>query len=254
MRYTMKNTFMITAAVAALVAGTNLATAQTERRDTPAAASPEQKAPGGTKDQSKGNAPQKSESGKPAPSAQVPDKAKPSPTAQAPDKAKPSPTAQAPDKAKPAPTAQAPDKDKPATTGQAPDKAASPKTQSDGQGTAPGQSPKETKPGMAQSPGHDAAPGAAAGGSKPGTSTALSNEQHVRIRDTLRGEKVEHLKNVQFAITIGEAVPRTVHLYKLPVRIVEYVPEYRDYEYILVGDEILIVDPRTFRIVAVIPA
>jgi Protein of unknown function (DUF1236) len=27
-----------------------------------------------------------------------------------------------------------------------------------------------------------------------------------------------------------------------------------DYEYILVGDEILIVDPRTFRIVAVIPA
>jgi cytoskeletal protein RodZ len=230
MRYTMKNTFMITAAVAALVAGTNLATAQTERRDTPAAASPEQKAPGGTKDQSKGNAPQKSESVKPAPSAQVPDKAKPTPTAQAPDKAKP------------------------ATTGQAPDKAASPKTQSDGQGTAPGQSPKETKPGTAQSPGHDAAPGAAAGGSKPGTSTALSNEQHVRIRDTLRGEKVEHLKNVQFAITIGEAVPRTVHLYKLPGRIVEYVPQYRDYEYILVGDEILIIDPRTFRIVAVIPA
>jgi hypothetical protein len=242
MRYTMKNTFMITAAVAALVAGTNLATAQTERRDTPAAASQEQKAQGGTKDQSKGNAPQKSESVKPAPSAQVP------------DKAKPSPTAQAPDKAKPAPAAQAPDKDKPATTGQAPDKAASPKTQSDGQGTAPGQSPKETKPSTAQSPGHDAAPGAAAGGSKPGTSTALSNEQHVRIRDTLRGEKVEHLKNVQFAITIGEAVPRTVHLYKLPGRIVEYVPQYRDYEYILVGDEILIIDPRTFRIVAVIPA
>jgi hypothetical protein len=45
-----------------------------------------------------------------------------------------------------------------------------------------------------------------------------------------------------------------VHLYKLPVRVVEYVPQYRDYEYILVGDEILIVDPRTFRIVAVIPA
>jgi hypothetical protein len=70
----------------------------------------------------------------------------------------------------------------------------------------------------------------------------------------LRGEKAEHLKNVQFAITIGESVPRTVHLYKLPVRIVEYVPEYRDYEYILVGDEILIIDPRTFRIVAVIAA
>jgi cytoskeletal protein RodZ len=243
-QYTMKNTFLITAAVAALVVGANLATAQTEHRDMPAApsAAPEQKAPGGTKDQPKANAPQKSESLKPAP------------TAQGPDKAKPSPTAQAPDKAKPATTAQAPDKDKPATTGQAQDKSGSPKTQSDGQGTAPGQSSKENKPGTAQAPTHNAAPGAAAEGSKPGASVTLSNEQHVRIRDTLRGEKAEHLKNVQFAVTIGEAVPRTVHLYKLPVRIVEYVPEYRDYEYILVGDEILIVDPRTFRIVAVIPA
>jgi hypothetical protein len=34
----------------------------------------------------------------------------------------------------------------------------------------------------------------------------------------------------------------------------EYAPQYRGYEYILVGDEILIVDPRTLRIVAVIAA
>jgi hypothetical protein len=40
----------------------------------------------------------------------------------------------------------------------------------------------------------------------------------------------------------------------MPASIVEYAPEYRDYEYILVGDEILIVDPRTLRIVAVIAA
>jgi hypothetical protein len=34
----------------------------------------------------------------------------------------------------------------------------------------------------------------------------------------------------------------------------EYAPQYRGYEYILVGNEILIVDPRTMRIVAVIDA
>jgi hypothetical protein len=34
----------------------------------------------------------------------------------------------------------------------------------------------------------------------------------------------------------------------------EYAPQYRGYEYVLVGDEILIVDPRTMRIVAVIAA
>jgi Protein of unknown function (DUF1236) len=59
---------------------------------------------------------------------------------------------------------------------------------------------------------------------------------------------------VQFSITVGEAVPRTVHRYRFPVSIVEYAPQYRDYEYILVGDQILVVDPRTLRIVAVIPA
>lgn len=242
MKNTVKNTFLLTAAVAALVAGTSLASAQSERREMPAAAAPEQKAPGGKADQHKGNVPQKSESVKPAPTAQAPDKA-------VPGKAKPTPTAQAPDKA--APDKVAPDKTKPATNAQAPDKANSTKTQTDGQGGIPTPS---AKPNNAQAPSHDAAPSAAAQGPKPGVSTPLSNEQHVKIRETLRGERTEHLTNVPFAITIGEAVPRTVHLYKLPVRALEYVPQYRDYEYILVGDEIVIIDPRTFRIVAVIPA
>jgi Protein of unknown function (DUF1236) len=35
---------------------------------------------------------------------------------------------------------------------------------------------------------------------------------------------------------------------------VTLVPAYRDYEYILVGDNIVIVDPDTYEIVAVIPA
>ena len=36
--------------------------------------------------------------------------------------------------------------------------------------------------------------------------------------------------------SVGEAVPQTVHLYRLPARIVDYAPQYRDYEYILVGE------------------
>jgi len=59
---------------------------------------------------------------------------------------------------------------------------------------------------------------------------------------------------VQFSITVGEVIPGTVHLYSLPVSVMEYAPQYRDYEYILVGDDILIVDPQTLRIVAVIAA
>jgi len=83
---------------------------------------------------------------------------------------------------------------------------------------------------------------------------ALSSEQHAKIRDTLRVEKSERLAKVPFSTKVGEAIPGTVHLYVLPVSIMEYAPQYRGYEYILVGDEILIVDPRTMRIVAVIDA
>jgi hypothetical protein len=82
----------------------------------------------------------------------------------------------------------------------------------------------------------------------------MSAEQNVKFRETLKGEKAERLTNVQFSISIGETVPRSVHFYRLPARIVEYAPQYRDFDYILVGDDILIVNPRTHRIIAVISA
>jgi hypothetical protein len=142
--------------------------------------------------------------------------------ASVPQKSSP-PTAQAPLKEKTAPTAQAPVKEKTAPTAQA--------------------AAKE-KP----------APSVAKDETKSGAPAALSAEQHAKIWSTLRGEKAERLSNVHFSTTVGGVIPATVHLYRLPVSIVEYVPQYRDYEYILVGDEILIVDPRTLRIVAVIAA
>jgi hypothetical protein len=142
----------------------------------------------------------------------------------------------------PAPTAQAPMKEKPATTAQTP---AGSKSETTGRGSV-AQTPESPNPRMA--------PSAARDETKSGAPAALSTEQHAKIRDTLRGEKAERLTSVPFATTVGEVIPGTVHLYSLPVSIVEYAPQYRDYEYILVCDEILIVDPRTLRIVAVIAA
>jgi Protein of unknown function (DUF1236) len=140
----------------------------------------------------------------------------------------------------PAPTAQAPMKEKPAVNAEAP-------ADSSPEATGPGsaaQTSESPKSGPTWGIGKDEA--------KAGAPAALSNEQHAKIRDTLRGEKAERLSNVHFSLTVGEAVPETVRLYSLPASIVEYAPQYRDYEYILVGDDILIVDPRTLRIVAVI--
>jgi Protein of unknown function (DUF1236) len=45
-----------------------------------------------------------------------------------------------------------------------------------------------------------------------------------------------------------------VHFVVLPEEIVRIVPQYRGFDYFLVEDEIVIVDPRTLEIVAIIPA
>jgi hypothetical protein len=100
----------------------------------------------------------------------------------------------------------------------------------------------------------EAPKGPAQGDAKQTAPAALSPEHHAKIWEAVRGEKAAPFTGAKFSITVGEAVPQTVHLNRLPVRVIEFAPQYRGYEYILVGDEILIVDPRTHRIVAVIPA
>ena len=50
------------------------------------------------------------------------------------------------------------------------------------------------------------------------------------------------------------AVPRTVTLAPIPQDIVVIEPGWRGFEYFLVGDEIVVVDPATLEIVAVLPA
>ncbi len=226
----MNNILMITASVVTLVAVGGLASAQglNEHRESPAATAPEQKAPMGKTDRQNLNAPQKSESVKPTPAAQAPE-GKIDHKLNAPQKS---------ESVKPAPTAQAPDK----PTGA--------KSETVGQGghTQPSQH-------NAPTPSERTAPNEAArADSKLGAPAALSTEHHTQFRETIRSERVAPLNDVRFSVTIGEAIPRTVHLNRLPPRILKYAPQYRRYEYILVGDDILIVDPRTLRIVAVIAA
>ncbi len=83
----------------------------------------------------------------------------------------------------------------------------------------------------------------------------LSTEQRTRIRTVIKEKStVKPVTNVNFSISIGTRVPHSVHLYPLPVQVVEYYPAWRGYEFILVGDQIVVINPRTFEIVAVIEA
>jgi hypothetical protein len=81
----------------------------------------------------------------------------------------------------------------------------------------------------------------------------INTEQRTRIRETVLKGKPNRVSKVDFKITVGTRVPRErVHLVVVPETIVEVVPRYRGYLYFVVEDEIVIVDPKTLEIVAVI--
>ena len=88
-----------------------------------------------------------------------------------------------------------------------------------------------------------------------GAGAKLSSEQRTKITSVIRNQRVESLNTVDFNISIGTRVPRErVHLYPLPEEVVIIYPEWRGYEFIRVRDQILVVDPRTLEIVDVIQA
>jgi hypothetical protein len=75
-------------------------------------------------------------------------------------------------------------------------------------------------------------------------------------RDRQRGEAAAcaPVTTLNFTISVGAKVPRAVKYHPLPAAVVEICPEWRGYYFILVRDEIVIIRPNTFEIVAVIPA
>jgi hypothetical protein len=84
-------------------------------------------------------------------------------------------------------------------------------------------------------------------------SASLTTEQRSKIKTTvLRGGNVNRVSNVNFNISVGTVVPRSVHLVTVPATILEVHPAWRGFLYFVVNDEIIIVEPGTLRIVAVI--
>lgn len=86
-------------------------------------------------------------------------------------------------------------------------------------------------------------------------SVQLSEEQRIKIKDVIvRDRNVARVNSASFSVSVGARVPRDVHVMVLPPEVVRIVPEYRGYEYVLVGDQLLIIDPDTMEIVAILPA
>lgn len=212
-----KNVLLVTVAATALIAGASLASAQTMNTEQP-----------------KASAPMKPDSEKAGQSAQSPKK----------DAEKPQTTGQAPkaeDTKKPEDAKKA-QGSKPQTTGQAP-KAEDAKKPEDAKKAEDAKKPEDTK--------QQGQAGQAGGGAQ----AQISTEQRTQIRQTvMRVGDAPRVSSVNFSLSVGTVVPRTVKYVLLPPRVVEIYPAWRGYHFFIVGDQIVIVEPGSLRIVAVIPA
>ncbi|WP_312015693.1 DUF1236 domain-containing protein [Bradyrhizobium liaoningense] len=84
-------------------------------------------------------------------------------------------------------------------------------------------------------------------------SVNINDQQRTRISQSISHLNVQPLNSVNFSLSVGTVVPRDVRLQPLPAEVVEVVPQYRGYNFVLVKDEIVIVEPSSSKIVAVMP-
>lgn len=84
----------------------------------------------------------------------------------------------------------------------------------------------------------------------------LSTEQRTKITSVIKSQKVERVEpsklNVQ--VNVGVKIPSSIRVHRLPAEVVTIYPEWRGYDYILVGEQIVIIEPRTHEIVFIIEA
>jgi hypothetical protein len=157
------------------------------------------------------------------------------------------------------------DKAKPSTSGQASDQKAAPAAKSSADtpaakstttekaAPAAGSTTQTTQSPAAKSTtqSQTSAPASA----QTGASVTLTTEQKSQIRTSvLQSSSAPKMSRSQinFSINIGTTVPRSVRFVTVPSTLVEIHPAWRGYSYFIVDDEIIIVEPNTLRIVAVL--
>jgi hypothetical protein len=87
---------------------------------------------------------------------------------------------------------------------------------------------------------------------KAEVSASLEPEKKRELHSAVAKLDVKPVTDVSFSVSVGTVVPRTVSLRPLPSTIVEIVPQYRGYDFFVVRDEVVIVEPHTHKIVDVI--
>lgn len=80
----------------------------------------------------------------------------------------------------------------------------------------------------------------------------LSERERTTIQESI--DLDEARVDVDFNVGVGATVPRRIDLRPLPAAIIDINPRWRSFRYVVVENEIVIINPQTYRVVEVIPA
>jgi hypothetical protein len=95
--------------------------------------------------------------------------------------------------------------------------------------------------------------GAAPNGSVPGGSlVALTFEQRGKLRDIIASQSAQE-SSANFKLMVGAKVPQSISLRPMPQEAVKLVPRYKDFDFAIVKDRIVVVQRSTREIDTMIP-
>jgi len=92
-------------------------------------------------------------------------------------------------------------------------------------------------------------------GTAQATNTAsakLSETERSKVFSTLKSDRRTANQRIDIQVNVGTRLPARVHPRPLPRTVVEVLPQYRGYEFVMVRDEIVIVRPGTREVVDII--
>ncbi|WFU22946.1 DUF1236 domain-containing protein [Bradyrhizobium sp. CB1717] len=142
----------------------------------------------------------------------------------------------------------------PPATNQAQDRSNPPSNNSNQAQQAPGGTGTNQAQQAPNAPASNQAQGERTGtSSQAAADVNLNRQQETKISASISHLNVRPLTNVNFSLNVGTVVPRDMHLSTLPPDVVEIVPQYRGYSFALVKDQIVVVDPASYKIVTVLP-
>jgi Protein of unknown function (DUF1236) len=99
-----------------------------------------------------------------------------------------------------------------------------------------------------------ALPLAAAGAQSPADTAGrnLSLEQQTKIADVITREAPSPIREARFTLAIGNAVPADVALRPVPASAEQIAPQFHGASYVVVEEQIAILDTQTRKILAVV--